>query len=514
VLHEITGLPHIDGHAFGYGSAHAGTYASGTGWWAHPPGTDGARTNAYSPQDWGRKYLSSNGGCVYIDLDHVEACIPEVVSAYDHVAAWHAMLRIVRRAQAAATARLPAGQRIQMLVNNSDGRSHSYGSHLNFLITRRAWESIFHRKLHYQLFLAAFQASSIIITGQGKVGSENGAPPVAYQLAQRADFLQTLCGPQTTYNRPLVNSRDEPLCGSADALPAAARLHCIFFDNTMCQVAGLLKVGLMQILLAMIEAEQMNPRLLLEDPVDAVQRWSHDPTLRTRAPMVSNSAVTALDLQSLFLEDAKRFVEAGGCDGIVPHVHEIMQLWEDTLRKLAAGDLAALTGRLDWVLKLHIVQRAMRQRPHLTWASPEIKVLDHLYSSLDPADGLYWAYESGDTVERVVSDERIGYFEQHPPEDTRAWTRAMLLRCAAADQVESVDWDGVVFKTGRHGYQRTYRHLELPNPLASTKAETEHVFQDGRDLNTMLDELGASAPAPLSSTVQYANAYSSGGYVM
>ena len=26
----------------------------------------------YEDQDWGRKYLKENGGCIYIDLDHLE----------------------------------------------------------------------------------------------------------------------------------------------------------------------------------------------------------------------------------------------------------------------------------------------------------------------------------------------------------------------------------------------------------------------------------------------------------
>ena len=36
----------------------------------------------------------------------------------------------------------------------------------------------------------------------------------------------------------------------------------------------------------------------------------------------------------------------------MPRAGEILALWADTLDKLGAGDLDALTGRLDWVLKL------------------------------------------------------------------------------------------------------------------------------------------------------------------
>src|SRR5208283_335735 len=31
--------------------------------------------DSYYSQDWGRKFLAENGGCVYIDLDHLELCI-------------------------------------------------------------------------------------------------------------------------------------------------------------------------------------------------------------------------------------------------------------------------------------------------------------------------------------------------------------------------------------------------------------------------------------------------------
>ena len=77
---------------------------------------------------------------------------------------------------------------------------------------------------------------------------------------------------------------------------------------------------------------------------------------------------------------------------MVPRAGEILALWEDTLHKLHEGDLSSLVGRLDWVLKLHVIERSLEQRSDLEWESPELKYLDLLYSSLDPAEGLYWAY--------------------------------------------------------------------------------------------------------------------------
>lgn len=474
-------------------------------------------------QDWGRRYLAANGGCAYIDLNHLEICLPEVRSAFDHVAAWHAMLRIARQAQEIATARwsrvagvvgglapglaadgsAPDGRpapgstahAIQVLVNNSDGRGNSYGSHLDFLLDREAWSNIFERKLQYQLFLAAHQISSIVYTGAGKVGSENGAPPAAFQLSQRADFFERLCGSETTFHRPIVNSRDEPLCGSANPSrpdgPAHrfARLHVIFHDNTLAHVSSLLKVGTMQIVLAMIEAERVPVGLALQDPLRTLADWSRDPAMRVRARTVGGDRLTAVELQMKIVERARRFVEGGGCDGIVPRAEEILSLWEETLSMLEAGDITRLASRLDWALKLLALTRALDRRSDLDWSSPEIKHLDHIYASLEPAEGLYWAYERSGLVHRVVTDAEIGRFVDEPPSDTRAWGRAHLLRFAGPERVDSVDWDSIRFRLDGDDRWSRQRRLEMADPLQFTEAETASIVYSGADLETVLDAL-------------------------
>jgi proteasome accessory factor A len=161
------------------------------------------------------------------------------------------MLRMAREAQARANAKLSREQRIHVLANNSDGHGNFWGSHLNFLVTRKTRENITCRKIHYLGLLASYQTSSIIFAGQGKVGSENGRPAVNYQISARADFFETIIGEQTTIRRPIVNCRDEPLCGRAGGLQpmqgskdSMARLHVIFYDNNLAHVAGRVVLGL------------------------------------------------------------------------------------------------------------------------------------------------------------------------------------------------------------------------------------------------------------------------------
>ena len=264
--------------------------------------------SVYNPKDVSRRFLASNGGSACIDLNHAELCLPEVMSAYDHVAAWHGMLRIMRGAFDRANQGRPRDRRIQVLINNSDGQGNSYGSHLNYLIARRTFDNIFWRKAHYLQFLASFQVSCILLTGQGKVGSESGRPSTPYQISQRADFFETLQGIQTTFNRPIVNARDEALCGRRGAKDpmAPARLHVIFFDNVLAHGSCLFRVGPMQLILTLLDLGLINPRLILDDPLAALQCYSHDPTLKTRAELISGERITALELQCAFLDEVKR----------------------------------------------------------------------------------------------------------------------------------------------------------------------------------------------------------------
>jgi proteasome accessory factor A len=242
----------------------------------------------------------------------------------------------------------------------------------------------------------------------------------------------------------------------------------------------------------MIERGRADASLILENPVQAAVRWSHDPSLRAKARLLSGKSFTAVEMQSALFENARRFVDDGGAEGIVPAAHDIIEIWGDTLEQLRKGDIESLASRLDWALKRSLLEMSMESRG-LDWDSPEIKYLDHIYSSLDATEGLYWNCEASGAVQRVVSSDRIDHFVHHPPEDTRAWTRSMLLR-RGGHHISSVDWDSIRFRLRNPASSwPTYRRMELANPLGFTRAETEDTFADPESsLDEILDGLGAS----------------------
>jgi proteasome accessory factor A len=255
-------------------------------------------------------------------------------------------------------------------------------------------------------------------------------------------------------------------------------------------VATYLKFGVLQIILAMIGSGHVDPNLILEDPVEAATAWSHDVTLTRRMAMLSGVQFTAVELQMRFLEEARRFVEGGSCN--VPDAAHILDLWEDTLLKLRAGDMAALAPRLDWVLKLATLRQAQEQRPELAADAQKLKYLDHLYGSLDPAQGFYWGYEREGAVERIVDDEAIARATNHPPNDTRAWTRARLLRMADPASVRAVDWDSIRFRIGADKFRSQERTIEMSNPCGLTRSDAGRAFAETSTLAETLDLLGAT----------------------
>jgi proteasome accessory factor A len=145
------------------------------------------------------------------------------------------------------------------------------------------------------------------------------------------------------------------------------------------------------------------------------------------------------------------------------------------------------------VLKRSLLDRALNERPDLDWGSPEIKHLDLMYSSLDEHNGLYWACERSTLVERIVTDAEIERFVHEPPEDTRAWTRAMLLR-VGGDSVDAVNWDEITFDCSKAGEWRRLRTAELADPLAFTRAEWEPHVAGAASFEDLLDRLDRPGP--------------------
>ena len=156
--------------------------------------------------------------------------------------------------------------------------------------------------------LIPFFVTRQVFAGAGRVGIGAEGRTQGFQLSSRADFFEVEVGLETTLKRPIINTRDEP---HADA-DKYRRLHVIIGDANLAELSTYLKVGTTSLVLAMIEARALPRDLTIEEPVEALQAISHDPSLTHKVRLRDGRQMTALEVQRLYLEQAEKFVAAQG----------------------------------------------------------------------------------------------------------------------------------------------------------------------------------------------------------
>jgi proteasome accessory factor A len=415
--------------------------------------------------------ILENGARYYVDHAHPEYSTPECTNARDLVVHDKAGERVLEQSLRIAEQVLPPGQRILVYKNNSDRKGNSYGCHENYLMSRATpFPNIV--KL-----LIPFLVTRQVFTGAGKVGVEGGAPDdaVRYQISQRADFFEVEVGLETTFKRPIVNTRDEP---HADP-EKYRRLHVIIGDANMCEVSTFLKTGTTALVLQMIEDEFITSDLSLEEPVSALRAISRDPSCRRAVEMTGGRSVTAVELQWEFLDWTKKYLADKEAD---PVTSQVVARWEQTLAALET-DPMTLDRQLDWVAKLRMLE-AYEDRHNLDWADPKLALVDLQYHDVRRDKGVYYKLAQQGHIEQLVAEDEIQAAVKNPPEDTRAWFRGTVLGRFSAD-ITAASWDSLVFDTGGESLQK----VPMMEPLKGSKASIEALVNAAPDAAGLLAEL-------------------------
>lgn len=413
----------------------------------------------------------TNGARFYVDHAHPEYATPEVSNARDLVIWDKAGERILADAAEEAVASLPAGSRVLIHKNNTDGKGAAYGTHENYLVPREVPFGKLTR------LLQPFFLTRAVYTGAGRIGSELD-DDVGFQLTQRADFFEVEVGLETTLKRPIMNTRDEP---HADP-DRYRRLHVINGDANLCEVATFLKVGTMLLVLDLIEDDALPEPPTLEDPVATFHAVSHDLTQARALRTTDGSTVTPLQVQWHYLEAARKHVAEHRPDDAV--AAEVLTRWEAVL-STAEVDPRQLAGKVDWATKLQLLE-AYRDRDGLAWTSDRLKAIDLQYHDVRPDRGLYHRMVARGRVERLVSDAEVTAAMTTPPADTRAWFRGEVLR-RFPDQVVAAGWDSLILDVGREALQR----VPMMEPGKGTRAQVGALLDEATDAADLLRRLGS-----------------------
>ena len=399
--------------------------------------------------------ILTNGARLYVDHAHPEYSTPEVTTPLD-IVRWDKAGEQVMLDAAIRAGSLPGGWPIVLYKNNTDNKGASYGAHENYLMRRSTpfADIVTH--------LTPFFVSRQVVCGAGRVGiGQDGratTPERGFQLSQRADYFEVEVGLETTLKRPIINTRDEP---HADP-EKYRRLHVILGDANLAEISTYLKVGTTAIVLAMIEDRFITRDLAVGGPVRQLREVSHDPGLTHRIPLTNGRSLTAVQLQSEYLELARKYVAAGGTDD--PQTLDVLDRWESVLERLGRDPMEC-AGELDWVAKLKLLE-SYRARDGLAWDDPKLALIDLQYSDIRPEKGLYHRLVRLGRITRLLEDAEVEEAMHEPPEDTRAYFRGRCLE-KYADSVAAASWDSVILDLpGRDSLQR----IPTVDPLRGSRA--------------------------------------------
>ena len=380
---------------------------------------------------WGRSsnVFLANGARLYLDVgSHPEYATPECDSVRELVIHDKAGERILEQLVMSAEQRLSEeGIRgtIYLFKNNTDSAGNSYGCHENYLTSRRDDFG------HYAEVLIPFLISRQIYAGAGKV--LHTARGAMFSISQRAEHIWEGVSSATTRSRPIINTRDEP---HADA-EKYRRLHVIVGDSNMSEHATFLKVGATSLLLRMLEEPNVVLRdMTLENPIRAIREISHDITCTRKVRLANGREVSALDIQSEYLQRALRYAETRGLN---PEEKMALDAWEHAVTTIERDPLALDTG-CDWVIKHNLIE-AYRERHGLSLSDPQVALVDLQYHDISRERGLFYRMQNRGLLDRVCDDEEIDVATDQPPQTTRARLRGEFIRKAKERKRDyTVDW--------------------------------------------------------------------------
>ena len=400
--------------------------------WDEPPGNGG---------------FLFNGGRVYIDMGHLEYCTPECVTLTD-------LLKYDRAGDALAVRALRALELdagTGFIRNNIDHYTGAtFGCHENYLVRRSAPLSEANI-----LSLLTFLTLRVLYTGAGRVGSTRagearGEAPrpgegAAFQLSQRADYINNDLYEWVQFNRAIINTRDEPL-GDARKY---RRLHLLHGDTSVLPHTLLLKVGTTALMLDLLEIDQL-PAVELADAVRSFRELSRQPTGPWRVPLAGGKETDALEVLHRFAAAAR--AEFAGRDA---ETDTLLRIWDATLDALATAP-ERLVGQVDWITK-HWLLEQFRAQENLTWDAPWLKAQDLEFHHTEPDRSLGRALARTDPAWEIPEDV-VERALREPPADSRAHARSRVMRLLREfNPPYSIDWEMI----GVDGINP----LNLPNPF-------------------------------------------------
>ncbi|WP_124039475.1 depupylase/deamidase Dop [Neoactinobaculum massilliense] len=394
-----------------------------------------------------------NGGRLYTDHAHPEYSSPETANPREAVLWDRAGEAIAQEAMEIGSRH---GREFVLYKNNVDGKGAAYGSHENYLVERAvSFQDIIR-------YLTPFLVTRPLICGAGRVGLGQRSEMPGFQISQRADYIEAEVGLETTFNRPIINTRDEPHADDK----RYRRLHVIEGDANLFDVSTLLKVGTTSLVLWLLEQDDVPLDIeaaVLRAPVPAAHVVSRDLTL-SEPLATTGTPLTALDVQQIYHDAVADAIEENG--GPDWDTTEILTRWQTVLDGLRT-DIFSVARQVEWVAKYQLLS-GLKERGGLGWDAPKLRAVDLQWHDLRPEHSLVRRLDTAGRVERLFTEDEVRWAVANPPDSTRAFLRGALVD-RYPNEVVAGSWSEMILDEGGEELTR----FAMPDPARFTRTEIE-----------------------------------------
>ena len=426
-----------------------------------------------------------NGGRLYLDIGaHPEYATAECVRVRDLVAqdqAGRAILAGMARRAAARLAQEGAAVRFHLLANNTDSAGHTYGCHESYSVPRSlldaADDTTGASSETTMAVLTSFLATRPVLVGSGRPLAGGPAGPsedsrgagdeeAAWGLSPRAPHLQALTSADTTGQRALVNTRDEP---HADA-SRLRRLHVTCADTTMAEPTTGLRSAVTLLLLDALEAGWDFSDLVLADPLATLSALGESPWGDVPAVTVHGRCLSAVDIQEAFLERLTAYLDDAGVPGFLRGAeHLLTDLAPRVISALRRQDDGVIDTEIDWAIKRRLMRAQRERHPQLSGQALETlrSRVDLAYHDLNAETGLVPRLIAQGAMAQLCEPEEIERARQAPPTTRAALRGAFVAACLEVGADFSVSWESLRLDSPPTA------PVDLPDPLETAHEAAE-----------------------------------------
>ncbi len=402
------------------------------------------------------EFWDTRGSRTYVDRNHPEHSTPEARSVRDAVIYSRAGDMRMRELFRHPTSGIKA-----LLFKNNCARQNNFGQLSSFACHENYFAPGDRTPYDNPSFLP------FLMTRQILDGSGSWSDTDAFFLSQRARALGRPINQGGCYHILAPGFKPK-------------RLHLQYGDSNMLDVAAFLKLGTTSLLLPFLESRFISPiecANSLKDYGQVSARGAAEPVIYITS---FNRKMSALDIQFFYLDFIRRHISSivFASDEIEAESLMILQLWERALNAIAANDTDWMFGRIDWMTKKMLYERAVARAQ----ASSKTENIDALRATIDL---MYHSIMDECMRDRIFAckpecclafDAEMEHAMHCPPKGTRAQVRGALIKKILEMhpwQNLKIGWDMMVWDQAKD-----FRRYVMQDPFdAAIPDDLEHAVK-------------------------------------